>query len=431
MARSIEAAVGRGRQVPVAPTGAGRARRDASDKRTPAAGRGRRCATATALIVLAGLALAACTPRVGGPSTGPSVTTVPSPPAPTETAAPDDGVAKVALLLPITGGPPGGIVQMMSQAAELAAINFGSADFELLPRDTGGTEPGAAAAARDALADGADLILGPFFGRNVPGVAELARADGVNVIAFTTDASYAGGNVLVMGFLPGNEVDRIMQYGLRQGIADFGVIAPDWPYGRAVVQAARAVAEARGARLTSVDYYPAEAGDYTPFADTAFVGGLPGAVLMPDAGLRLRAVASLLPVYGVGDTQILGTGIWAGQPIGGEPALVGAWFAAPQPSLRTSFEQDYAAVYGQSPAVVATLAYDAVSLAATLAGQPGFAGYGRDRLTDPRGFRGTSGIFRFDGRTGLVERGLAVLQVTETGTSVRDPAPNSFMDAGL
>ena len=383
--------------------------------------------------MLAALAMAACAPRIADPGrTAGGVTTVPSPaPPPDGAGSITDGVARIGLLLPSTGGPPGGIVQMMSNAAELAAVDFGAASFELLPRDTGGTPEGAAAAARAVLDDGANLILGPFFGRNVRPVAEVARASGVNVVAFTTDATVAGGNVMVMGFLPGNEVDRVVQYSLAGGIREFAVVAPDWPYGRRVVEAARQVAAARGARVTSVDLYPLQGADYTGFAQTAFAGGLPGAVLIPDSGLRLRAVASLMPVYGQGTTQVLGTGIWADQPIGGEQALIGAWYAAPQPDLRARFEQDYASFYGQPPALVATLAYDAVALAATLADRPGFRGYGRDVLTDPRGFSGVSGIFRFDGRSGLVERGLAILEVTASGTRVREPAPRSFLGAGL
>ncbi|MEX2249797.1 MAG: penicillin-binding protein activator, partial [Parvibaculum sp.] len=46
-------------------------------------------------------------------------------------------------------------------------------------------------------------------------------------------------------------------------------------------------------------------------------------------------------------------------------------------------------------------------------------------LTDPDGFAGVDGIFRFmaDGRT---ERGLAVMEVRPGGAVVVDPAPTSF-----
>jgi hypothetical protein len=46
-------------------------------------------------------------------------------------------------------------------------------------------------------------------------------------------------------------------------------------------------------------------------------------------------------------------------------------------------------------------------------------------LTEPDGFAGVDGIFRFlpDGRT---ERGLAILEMHASGPIVIDPAPTSF-----
>ena len=46
-------------------------------------------------------------------------------------------------------------------------------------------------------------------------------------------------------------------------------------------------------------------------------------------------------------------------------------------------------------------------------------------LTDPEGFAGTDGIFRFlpDGTN---ERGLAVMEVRPNGAKVISPAPQSF-----
>ena len=46
-------------------------------------------------------------------------------------------------------------------------------------------------------------------------------------------------------------------------------------------------------------------------------------------------------------------------------------------------------------------------------------------LTDPSGFLGADGIFRF-GENGLIERGLAVLEVTRRGFRVVDPPRTSF-----
>ena len=48
-------------------------------------------------------------------------------------------------------------------------------------------------------------------------------------------------------------------------------------------------------------------------------------------------------------------------------------------------------------------------------------------LTDPAGFAGVDGIFRFK-PDGTVERGLAIMEVRDGFVDVREPAPRSFDD---
>src|SRR3546814_6769450 len=55
------------------------------------------------------------------------------------------------------------------------------------------TSKGAAAAARQALADGNKLIIGPLLSENVKIVSPIARNAGVPVITFSNDVSVAGG----------------------------------------------------------------------------------------------------------------------------------------------------------------------------------------------------------------------------------------------
>ena len=51
-------------------------------------------------------------------------------------------------------------------------------------------------------------------------------------------------------------------------------------------------------------------------------------------------------------------------------------------------------------------------------------------LTDPAGFAGVDGIFRFRDN-GSAQRGLAILEVTPGGFNVVDPAPRTFPAAGF
>src|SRR6202011_3592321 len=68
----------------------------------------------------------------------------------------------------------------------------------------------------------------------------------------------------------------------------------------------------------------------------------------------------------------------------------------------------------QEPGRTATLAYDAVALIAALVKTQGPQRFSQQVLTNPSGFTGIDGLFRF--RTdGTNERGFAVLRVSSAG----------------
>ncbi|MFO1156791.1 MAG: hypothetical protein U1E43_08535 [Rhodospirillales bacterium] len=144
-------------------------------------------------------------------------------------------------------------------------------------------------------------------------------------------------------------------------------------------------------------------------------------------GAQLRALAAALATAGmpVPAVQLLGTGKWDEPNISSEPALIGAWFAAPSPASRDEFEIQFKRTFGQNPPRLATLAYDATALAAVLARGPQQQPFTAAALTDPSGFYGRDGLFRLTA-DGLAERRLAILRVDRDGVTVIDEPPRSF-----
>ena len=336
---------------------------------------------------------------------------------------------RVALLLPLSGRGSD-IGQALLNSAQMAVFDAGDDNFELVPRDTGGTPQGAAEAASLALAEGAQLILGPFFGTSVAEVRTVAESAGVNVIAFTSDRTVAGRNVFVMGFVPAGDVEQIVRYSSTQGHFNYAALAPNNPYGQTVVAALEESAASVGATVQRVEFYDPNSADQSASVEAIAEPGLFGtveydAILIPETGLKLRALAAMLPFFDVTNVQILGTGIWDGAELGLEPDLVGSWYAAPQPELRTEFERRYFTLFGQNAPRLATLAYDAVALAAALSRMSDRPGFDIVTLTNPSGFAGLDGVFRFR-QDGVVERAQAILEVTQDGSVVRVPAAQSF-----
>ena len=95
---------------------------------------------------------------------------------------------RVGLLLPFSASSESvkRVSSAMFDAAQLAAFEAADSRFLIIPKDTKGTPEGAAAAARSALADGAEILLGPLFSDSVDAVASVARAARTPVIAFSS-----------------------------------------------------------------------------------------------------------------------------------------------------------------------------------------------------------------------------------------------------
>ncbi|MBP2311519.1 penicillin-binding protein activator [Azospirillum soli] len=334
---------------------------------------------------------------------------------------------KAALLLPLSG-PNAQIGQSLLESAQMALFDLAGDRFELLPRDTKGSPAGAAEAARQAIAEGATLILGPLFGPEVAAVKPVAAGAGVDVLAFTNDWNQAGNGTYVMGFVPGDQVNRVVGFARSRGVTRYVALAPRNAYGDAVVNALQNTTRQLGGQVAQVERYDPAVPDLTqPARQVATAGFQPQAVMLAEGGPRAQGLAAALTGNGVNPQQVrlLGTGLWDDPGLGQEPALVGAWFAAPAPQSRADFESRYERTYGRKPPRIATLSYDATAIAAVLAQRGGPAGFDRAALNNPSGFEGIDGLFRLR-PNGLVERGLAVLEVTPNGSRVLDPAPVTF-----
>ncbi|ASG19471.1 penicillin-binding protein activator [Nitrospirillum viridazoti] len=379
--------------------------------------------------------------------------------APAPATVPADETVRVALLLPLSG-KAASLGEAMQQAAQMALFDTADSHFQLLIRDTKSTPEGALAAAQDALAAGATLLIGPVYGVDAKAVAPAAGT--VPVLSFSNDATVAdthapAGGTWVLGFQPQDQVARVVSYAASRGLTRLALLAPVGSNGDMVEQAMRDAAAKAGAdvtraaryqptqkdvsdtikRLSNFEQRHAQMAAARETAAAAKEGGKDGkpmaavedlsfqAILIAEGGQRLKEVAPLLPFFDIdpGPVRFLGTGQWDEPGIGREPALVGGWYASAAPDARQGFEKRFNDVYGQRPPRLATLAYDATALAAVLA--KGHKAYVRENLTDPNGFAGIDGVFRLL-PTGQVERGLSVLEVTKTGVTVVDPAPTSF-----
>ncbi|HZG08066.1 MAG TPA: penicillin-binding protein activator [Allosphingosinicella sp.] len=392
----------------------------------------RLAAAAFLLLTLAGCELV--------PSAGPALPPPPPPPPPRENVsapappvrqAPRQPVAplpaegthhRIAVLVPITGANAG-VGQSIANAANLALLDTGGERIRITVYDTA---RGAAGAADRALADGNRLFLGPLLAEDVRAVTPAAQRAGVPVVAFSNDVSAASRGVYLMGFTPGQSIDRVVAHARSEGLQRFASLVPEGLYGLRASQALiTAVQRNRSTLIGNVPIPRGATGLRGAVGRLAELGRY-DAVLVADSGRVGAAAAPLLRALPT-DARILGTELWAAENgLGATVALRGAWYAAPSDAMFNQLRPRYRARYGAEPYRLASLGYDGVLLALRVAadwriGRP----FPEGELRGSRGFAGLDGAFRF-GSDGIAERALEVREVTAGGTIVVSPAPRDF-----
>jgi branched-chain amino acid transport system substrate-binding protein len=335
---------------------------------------------------------------------------------------------KVALLLPLTAqGETRRIAQAMKQAAELALTDTGGSGVTLLTKDSGGSASTAQAAAQAALNEGAELILGPLLAPEVQAVKAVTQGR-ANVIAFSSASNVAGEGTYLMSFLPEEEVANVVRYAASQGKRNVALLYPQTQYGSNVQAALDRSAGTSGIKIAAAQPYARGQSSAAAAQRIAQDVNDPtrgvDALLIPEGGEALRTLSGALEQSGITTQKltVLGTGLWDDNVTRATPIAQGGWYAGVSPELVERFNSKYSGVYGSNPPRIASLAYDAVSLAAGLARQGDFSSAA---ITNSAGFQGQNGLFRFRSN-GLIERGLSILEMTSNGPQVVAQPPSRF-----
>ncbi|AOL94835.1 penicillin-binding protein activator [Porphyrobacter sp. LM 6] len=353
------------------------------------------------------------------------VTEAPPPaPEPSATALPSDsGRHRIALLVPLSG-ETAAVGQAISNATTMALLDTNADNLRITTYDTSAGVP---AAARQAIADGNKLILGPLSPDEVPPVQAAARAAKVPVIAFVNDPAVASADVFVMGHMPEQSIRRTVAFARSRGANRFAALLPEGDYGtRAGAALTSALADFGGALARQETFARGNTSIVSAAARLRAAGGYDTVLIADSARLGIDA-ANELQRGARTRARILGTELWSGEAtLARTKSLEGAMFAAVSDQRYKRFADSYATRFGAQPYRTATLGYDAVLLTLRVArdwkvGTP----FPRAALYDVGGFLGVDGPFRF-ARSGVVERALEVREIKGGEVIAADPAPTGF-----
>ncbi len=146
---------------------------------------------------------------------------------------------------------------------------------------------------------------------------------------------------------------------------------------------------------------------------------------MPDVGV----VHNALPYLRDGRYKVLGSSQFEDGRILNTPEMQGAWYASAPAKYRVKFEERFIANYDVKPLKISSIAYDASAfIYAIVEGTKDHLVH-REFLTDPSGFMGVTGAFRFmdDGSN---QRLLTIFEISDNLAKVRAHASTSFVEKG-
>lgn len=342
---------------------------------------------------------------------------------------------QVAMLLPLSGaGGDALLARSLENAARLAAADVAAgATIEITVYDTVGNAATAATRAQEAVAAGADVIVGPVRSDAAAAVGVAVANSNIAVLSFSNNTEIAGGNVMVLGYTFANTANRIVGYAAQQGRGNIVLVHASNLAGEVARDAVRSAAARTGATIAAtIPYEFSQVGVVNVVGEVASAarsGGANSVLLTSDSAGALPLFAQLLPENGLSSTvQLIGLTRWDIPPATLElSGLQGGWFTLPDGGAAADFNARYAAANGTPPHALGGLGYDAIRAIA----QASASGrIGPADLVAAGQVEGAGGAFRFL-PDGTIERALAVAQIVNQQVSVIDPAPRRLGGPGL
>ena len=289
--------------------------------------------------------------------------------------------------------------------------------------------------ARQAVQQGARVIVGPLRSDAAAAVGVALSGSNVSVLSFSNNTEIAGGNVFVLGNTFQNSAARLARHAVTQGRGRMMILHAQNLAGEVARDAVQGAFTMAGGTVAGVQSYE--------FSQQGVVQAIPdimdqireseanALMFTSDASAALPLFAQLLPENGL-DTeavQVMGLTRWDVPSQTLElSGLQGGWFALPDPDATAAFNARYTAAYGDASHVLAPIAYDALrAIAETAADQDTL---GPAALTASAGFAGANGVFRLRA-DGTNERAMAIATVEDNQVSIIDPAPGRLAGPGL
>ncbi len=344
----------------------------------------------------------------------------------------------VALLVPGGSGSAelDAIAASLENSARMAIADLNGVQVNLRVYNTGRDPARAAQLATGAVAEGAQIILGPLDAASANAVGTAVAPANLNVLAFSNNASIAGGNVFVLGNTFGNVSDRLVDYATRQGVTRYMIVHQDDLPGAVGRDAIASSVRAAGSTVVGIESYPFnQQGIFnraSAIASSVNANNAQAVFVTDSVAGGLPILATALDDQGLNPatSPFVGLTRWDAAPqIAELPAVQNGIFAMGNAGREAAFRNRYETTYGTQPHQLASIAYDGIAAIGALAATGDRGALTSASLTRSAGFRGATGVFRLR-PDGTNQRALAVARIANNQISIVEAAPTSFGSGG-
>ena len=347
---------------------------------------------------------------------------------------------KIALLIPLES--PSEQTNSLSidlmNGARLAMQDLTHLNLKLSVFPTSGSPSRALHAAKAAIEDGIEIIVGPLFSRETAALKEGLTTQNFKVISLSNDPSVADRNIFLLGTTSQMRAGKLVEFAMSKGLNRIAVVGPEGKVGINGIEAASHAIKEQGATLSTISLYPLTVNGIRDSAEAIYrdlINSKSTAVILTDSptkglGFISEQISQLYDKNNTKKPQFMGITRWdKSQQILNEFSLDKGWFVIPDPQLNDKYQKRYIKTFGSKPNQISSLSYDAIALIGQMIEKKmsgsSYRQFQPKFFLDPDGFEGVNGIFRFT-KNGTVERSLSIAEVNSGRYRIIKQAENRF-----
>ncbi len=371
---------------------------------------------------------------------------------------------KIALFLPFTGKHEDLGWSVYNSALMSLFDNDKNHNLELVLIDSKDNPVEASTAIREVINRDIKIIIGPIFSNFVLATHKNIMRNSIKAISLSNNRDLQGfiddeSAIFISGFLPSQEIDRIVSFALSQQKSNFAILSPNNSYGIEVSKLLQIAIKERDANIIQSELYERNSESlkksvkrivnaFKVSSDLAEGGGnkleedfrikeddknYAQVIFVPESSKNLQLIAKLIKKYNTSERNIIiaGIGSWDDSSSLNNSNLDGVWFAAPIQNRYKKFEKEYYRKFSYNPPRIASIAYDSIAAIAQIIDKSEGKKISTEDFTqfkheDEVGFDGIDGKFRYL-ENGLVQRNLAILTIENGEFEILDPPKERFL----